>query len=64
MRGELLDDLLTPTPRTYTSLAERAHRIGYQPQKRHAVVVAHIRAENRQSLALGSRPTSRPPATA
>ncbi len=51
VRGELLDDLLTPTPRTYTSLAERAHRIGYQPQKRHAVVVAHIRAENRQSLA-------------
>lgn len=51
VRGELLDDLLTPTPRTYTSLAERALRIGYQPQKRHAVVVAHIRAENRQSLA-------------
>ncbi|MFI7446105.1 helix-turn-helix domain-containing protein [Nonomuraea sp. NPDC049714] len=51
VRGELLDDLLTPTPRTYSSLAERALRIGYQPQKRHAVVVAHIRAENRQSLA-------------
>jgi GAF domain-containing protein len=51
VRGELLDDLLTPNPRTYSSLAERALRIGYQPQKRHAVVVAHIRAENRQSLA-------------
>ncbi len=51
VRGELLDDLLTPNPRTYSSLAERALRIGYQPQKRHAVVVAHIRPENRQSLA-------------
>ncbi|WP_165978125.1 helix-turn-helix domain-containing protein [Actinomadura darangshiensis] len=51
VRGELLDDLLTPNPRTYSSLAERALRIGYQPQKRHAVVVAHIRAENRRSLA-------------
>ncbi|TDE58623.1 GAF domain-containing protein [Nonomuraea mesophila] len=51
VRGELLDDLLTPTPRTYSSLAERALRIGYQPQKRHAVVVAHIRAENRRGLA-------------
>ncbi|GLY84220.1 helix-turn-helix domain-containing protein [Actinoallomurus iriomotensis] len=51
VRGELLDDLLTPNPRTYSSLAERALRIGYQPHKRHAVVVAHIRAENRQSLA-------------
>ncbi|URN06058.1 helix-turn-helix domain-containing protein [Actinomadura madurae] len=51
MRGELLDDLLTPNPRTYSSLAERALRIGYQPQKRHAVVVAHIRAEKRHSLA-------------
>ncbi|MCP9966538.1 MULTISPECIES: helix-turn-helix domain-containing protein [Actinomadura] len=51
VRGELLDDLLTPNPRTYSSLAERALRIGYQPQKRHAVVVAHIRAEKRHSLA-------------
>lgn len=51
VRGELLDDLLTPDARTYSSLAERALRIGYQPQKRHAVVVAHIRAEKRRGLA-------------
>jgi DNA-binding PucR family transcriptional regulator len=51
VRGELLDDLLTPDARTYSSLAERALRIGYQPQKRHAVVVAHIRPEKRRGLA-------------
>ena len=49
VRGELLDDLLAPTPHTYSSLAERAQRIGYDPRKRHAVVVAHL-SSNRQRL--------------
>ncbi|GLZ06248.1 hypothetical protein Acsp03_37140 [Actinomadura sp. NBRC 104412] len=51
VRGELLDDLLMPNPGTYSSLAERALRIGYRPRRRHAVVVAHVRVENRRSLA-------------
>lgn len=50
-RGELLDDLLTPGPRTHSSAAERAARIGYRPGKRHAVIVARVRPERRRYLA-------------
>jgi PucR C-terminal helix-turn-helix domain/GAF domain/GGDEF-like domain len=51
VRGELLEDLLAPSPATSTSLADRAQRVGYQPQERHAVVVAHIAAPRRPRLA-------------
>ena len=51
VRGELLDDLLSPTPHTYSSLTERAQRVGYQPGKPHVVVAAQIKAESRQRLA-------------
>jgi GAF domain-containing protein len=50
VRGELLDDLLAPTPHTWSSLAERAQRSGYDPRKRHAVVVAHVLPDFRQRL--------------
>jgi DNA-binding PucR family transcriptional regulator len=50
VRGELLDDLLIPTPHTYSSLAERAQRSGYDPRKRHAVLVAHVLPDRRQRL--------------
>jgi putative methionine-R-sulfoxide reductase with GAF domain len=50
VRGELLDDLLAPTRHTYSSLAERAQRIGYDPRKRHAVVVAHLSPNLRKRL--------------
>ena len=42
VRGELLDDLLAPTPHTWSSLPERAQRSGFDPRQRHAVVVAHV----------------------
>jgi DNA-binding PucR family transcriptional regulator len=51
VRGALLDDLLAPTPHTWSSLAERAQRSGYDPRKRHAVVVVHVPPEVRQRLA-------------
>lgn len=50
VRGELLDDLLAPTPHTWSSLAERAQRSGYDPRKRHAVLVAHVPPDRRQRL--------------
>lgn len=50
VRGELLDDLLAPTPHTWSSLAERAQRSGYDPRKRHAVVVAHVPPDGRGRL--------------
>jgi DNA-binding PucR family transcriptional regulator len=50
VRGELLEDLLAPTPHTWSSLAERAQRSGYDPRKRHAVVVAHVPPDVRQRL--------------
>jgi DNA-binding PucR family transcriptional regulator len=50
VRGELLDDLLAPTPHTYSSLAERAQRSGYDPGKRHALVVAHVLPGRRPRL--------------
>ena len=50
VRGELLDDLLAPTPHTWSSLAERAQRSGYDPRKRHAVVVAHVPPDVRGRL--------------
>ncbi|MFD2421819.1 helix-turn-helix domain-containing protein [Amycolatopsis pigmentata] len=51
VRGELLDDLLSPTATTYTSLADRAQRLGYEPDTPHIVVVAHIEPALRQRLA-------------
>ena len=50
VRGELLDDLLAPTAHTWSSLAERAQRSGYDPRKRHAVAVAHAAPDVRQRL--------------
>ena len=50
VRGELLDDLLAPTPHTWSSLAERAQRSGFDPRKRHAVVVAHVLPDVRPRL--------------
>jgi putative methionine-R-sulfoxide reductase with GAF domain len=50
VRGELLDDLLAPTPHTWSSLAERAQRSGYDPRKPHAVLVAHALPDRRQRL--------------
>jgi DNA-binding PucR family transcriptional regulator len=50
VRGELLEDLLAPTPHTWSSLAERAQRSGFDPRKRHAVVVAHVLPDVRPRL--------------
>jgi DNA-binding PucR family transcriptional regulator/putative methionine-R-sulfoxide reductase with GAF domain len=51
VRGELLDELLSPSPATYSSLASRARRLRYQPQERHGVMVAQVDPAHRQRLA-------------
>jgi hypothetical protein len=51
VRGELLEELLPPSPTTYSSLASRAHRLRYQPQEQHGVMVAHIGPAHRRRLA-------------
>jgi DNA-binding PucR family transcriptional regulator len=51
VRGELLDELLSPSPATCSSLASRARRLGYQPQEQHGVMVAQVDPVHRQRLA-------------
>lgn len=50
-RGELLDDLLSPSPGRHVSIRDRARRAGYQPSKPHTVLVAHIDLAHRSRLA-------------
>jgi hypothetical protein len=50
VRGELLDDLLAPTSHTWSSLPDRAQRSGFDPRKRHAVLVAHVLPDVRPRL--------------
>jgi hypothetical protein len=52
VRGELLDELLTPSPTTYSSLAGRAHRLRYRPQDSHVVLVAESEGDRRQRLSM------------
>jgi hypothetical protein len=52
VRGELLDELLAPSPTTYSSLASRAHRLRYRPHERHVVLVAESSASRRQRLSM------------
>ena len=52
VRGELLEELLSPSPTTYSSLASRAHRLRYQPQEHHGVLVAQVDPAYRQRLAM------------
>jgi len=50
VRGELLDDLLRPTARTFETLAERAQRASFAVNQQHVVLALQVEAGRRPRL--------------